>query len=186
MKCCSAKASPCRRIILRPDPASDRDICVSTLMDWVTKLKTGSSPPVDVMPAGNVRIRRNSSEAVWLLPGGTILSRAISASRRMRFKSQRGFHHAYPGHGEGFCRGFTMWPWRFENCRGWLLGKEGCCRRHGTFTRKSTAAYFRNHPTVFTISDFYQGITIIQRTSRHQAYDLHMADRADDDEYWAC
>src|SRR5712664_3230387 len=78
----------------RPDPASDEDLLRVHTADWVRKLKTGTLTASDVMLL-EVPYSKELVEAVWLAAGGTILA-GQSALRG-------GFHHAYPGHGEGFC-----------------------------------------------------------------------------------
>src|SRR5438128_8733889 len=90
-------------------------------------------------------------EAVWLAAGGSIL--AAQSALRDGFASNLsgGFHHAYPGHGEGFCAIHDVAVAIRK------LQVDGAVRRaivvdtdvhHGN----GTAAIFWNEPTVLTIS----------------------------------
>src|SRR5213082_1121935 len=164
---------------LRPNPASDEDVLRVHTPDWVRKLKTGTLTASDVMKL-EVPYSKELVEAVWLAAGGTIL--AGQAALRDGFGSNLsgGFHHAYPGHGEGFCAIHDVAVAIRK------LQADGAVKKvmvvdtdvhHGN----GTAAIFRNDPTVFTIS--------IHQENNYPAHkppstvDLNMADRADDDEY---
>ena len=164
---------------LRPEPASDEDILRVHTADWVRKLKTGTLTAGEVMLL-EVPYSPELVEAVWLAAGGTIL--AAQSALRDGFGSNLsgGFHHAYPGHGEGFCAIHDVAVAIRK------LQSDGAVKKaivvdtdvhHGN----GTAAIFRNDPTVFTIS--------IHQENNYPAHkppssvDLNMADRADDDEY---
>jgi len=164
---------------LRPEPASDEDILRVHTADWVRKLKTGTLTAGGVMLL-EVPYSPELVEAVWLAAGGTIL--AAQSALRDGFGSNLsgGFHHAYPGHGEGFCAIHDVAVAIRK------LQSDGAVKKaivvdtdvhHGN----GTAAIFRNDPTVFTIS--------IHQENNYPAHkppssiDLNMADRADDDEY---
>jgi acetoin utilization deacetylase AcuC-like enzyme len=164
---------------LRPDPASDEDILRVHTPDWVRKLKTGTLTASDVMKL-EVPYSPELVEAVWLAAGGTILAGRSALGDGFASNLSGGFHHAYPGHGEGFCAIHDV---------GVAIRKlqaEGSIKKaivvdtdvhHGN----GTAAIFRNDPTVFTIS--------IHQENNYPAHkppssiDLNMDDRADDDEY---
>jgi acetoin utilization deacetylase AcuC-like enzyme len=167
------------RDFLRPDPASDEDILRVHTPDWVRKLKTGTLTSGEVMLL-EVPYSPELVEAVWLAAGGTVL--AAHSALRDGFGSNLsgGFHHAYPGHGEGFCAIHDVAVAIRK------LQSDGAVKKamvvdtdvhHGN----GTAAIFRNDPTVFTIS--------IHQENNYPAHkppsniDLNMADRADDDEY---
>src|SRR5712692_10268320 len=79
---------------LRPEVASDEDILRVHTADWVRKLKTGTLTASDVMKL-EVPYSAELVQAVWLAAGGSILAAQSALGG--------GFHHAYPGHGEGFC-----------------------------------------------------------------------------------
>src|SRR5437667_4957157 len=164
---------------VRPDPAADEDILPAPTSSSVRKLKAGTLTARDVMKL-EVPYSPELVQAVWLTAAGTIL--AAQSALRDGFGSNLsgGFHHAYPGHGEGFCAIHDVAVAIRK------LQADGAVKKvmvvdtdvhHGN----GTAAIFRNDPTVFTIS--------IHQENNYPAHkppssiDLNMADRADDDEY---
>src|SRR5712664_3372067 len=164
---------------LRPDPASDEDLLRVHTADWVLKLKTGTLTASDVMKL-EVRYSKELVEAVWLAAGGTILAGQCALRDGFGANLSGGFHHAYPGHGEGFCAIHDV----AVGIR--KLQADGAIKNamivdtdvhHGN----GTAAIFQNDPTVFTIS--------IHQENNYPAHkppsniDLNMADRVEDDEY---
>jgi acetoin utilization deacetylase AcuC-like enzyme len=164
---------------LIPNPASDEDILRVHTPDWVRKLKTGTLAASDVMKL-EVPYSPELVEAVWLAAGGTILAGQSALRDGFASNLSGGFHHAYPGHGEGFCAIHDVAVAIRK------LQADGAVKKvmvvdtdvhHGN----GTAAIFRNDPTVFTIS--------IHQENNYPAHkppstiDLHMMDRADDEEY---
>src|SRR5260221_875316 len=164
---------------LRPNPASDEDLLRVHTADWVHKLKTGTLTASEVMKL-EVPYSKELAEAVWLAAGGTILAGHSALRDGFGSNLSGGFHHAYPGHGEGFCAIHDV----AVGIR--KLQADGAVKKamvvdtdvhHGN----GTAAIFRNDPTVFTLS--------IHQESNYPAHkppssiDLNMADRADDEEY---
>ena len=164
---------------LRPNPATDEDILRVHTLDWLRKLKTGTLTASEVMLL-EVPYSLELVEAVWLAAGGTIL--AAQSALRAGFGSNLsgGFHHAHPGHGEGFCAIHDV----AVGIR--KLQADGAVKKamvvdtdvhHGN----GTAAIFQNDPTVFTLS--------IHQENNYPAHkppssiDLNMVDRADNDEY---
>src|SRR5437879_8730416 len=164
---------------LRPNPATDEDILRVHTPDWVRKLKTGTLTASEVMLL-EVPYSRELVEAVWLAAGGTILAAQSALQDGFGSNLSGGFHHAHPGHGEGFCAIHDVAVAIRK------LQADGAIKKaivvdtdvhHGN----GTAAIFRNDPAVFTIS--------IHQENNYPAHkppssvDLNMADRADDDEY---
>jgi len=135
---------------LRPDPASDEDILRVHTLDWVHKLKTGTLTASDVMLL-EVPYSPELVEAVWLAAGGTIL--AAQSALRDGFGSNLsgGFHHAYPGHGEGFCAIHDV-AVAIRKLQADGLVKKAAVVDTDVHHGNGTAAIFRNDPTVFTIS----------------------------------
>src|SRR5713226_8828223 len=168
-----------REDFLRPNPASDEDLLRVHTPDWVRKLKTGTLTASEVMLL-EVPYSPELVEAVWLAAGGTIL--AAQSALRDGFGSNLsgGFHHAHPGHGEGFCAIHDVAVAIRK------LQADGAIKKaivvdtdvhHGN----GTAAIFRNDATVFTLS--------IHQVNNYPAHkppsslDLNMDDRVEDDEY---
>jgi acetoin utilization deacetylase AcuC-like enzyme len=164
---------------LRPDPARDEDILRVHTPEWVSKLKTGTLTASDVMLL-EVPYSKELVEAVWLAAGGTIL--AAQSALRDGFGSNLsgGFHHAYPGHGEGFCAIHDV-AVAIRKLQADGAVKKAIVVDTDVHHGNGTAAIFRNDPRVFTLS--------IHQENNYPAHkppssiDLNMDDRVDDDEY---
>src|SRR5579883_871760 len=85
-----------------PEPATDEDILRVHTQDWVNKLQQDS-----LSIAERVRLEIPYSQAAvrgfWLAAGGSILAGRRALADGFAFNIGGGFHHAFPGHGEGFC-----------------------------------------------------------------------------------
>jgi acetoin utilization deacetylase AcuC-like enzyme len=164
---------------LRPERASDEDILRVHTAEWVRKLKTGALTASDVMLL-EVPYSPELVEAVWLAAGGSILAGQSALRDGFGSNLSGGFHHAYPGHGEGFCAIHDVAVAIRK------LQADGAVKRamvvdtdvhHGN----GTAAIFSKNQTVFTIS--------IHQENNYPAHkppssiDLNMADRVGDEEY---
>src|ERR1700731_2925029 len=164
---------------LEPAAASDDDMLRVHTAEWVRKLRTGTLTASDVMKL-EVPYSPELVEAFWLAAGGTILAGQSALRDGFGANLGGGFHHAYPGHGEGFC---AIHDVAVAIRR---LQADGALRKaivvdtdvhHGN----GTAAIFRNDPSVFTIS-----IHQLNNYPGHKppsSIDLNMADRVDDEEY---
>ncbi len=164
---------------LRPDPATDGDILRVHTPGWVRKLKTGTLTDSEVMLL-EVPYSPELVEAVWLAAGGTILAGQLALRDGFGANLSGGFHHAYPGHGEGFCAIHDV-AVAIRKLQADGAAKKAMVVDTDVHHGNGTAAIFRNDPTVFTIS--------IHQENNYPAHkppssiDLNMADRADDDEY---
>jgi acetoin utilization deacetylase AcuC-like enzyme len=166
---------------LTPDPAADEDMLRVHTSEWVHKLKTGTLTASEIMKL-EIPFSPEAVEACWLAAGGSIL--AGQAAKRDGFGCNLGggFHHAYPGHGEGFCaiHDVAVAIRRLQH--------DGAIRKAmvvdtDVHQGNGTAAIFADDESVFTLS--------IHQENNYPAYkppsdvDLEMADRVEDDEYLA-
>jgi acetoin utilization deacetylase AcuC-like enzyme len=164
---------------LRPEPASDEDILRVHTPEWVRKLKTGTLTASDVMLL-EVPYSPELVEAVWLAAGGTILAAQSALRDGFGANLSGGFHHAYPGHGEGFCAIHDV-AVAIRKLQADGAVKKAMVVDTDVHHGNGTAAIFRNDATVFTIS--------IHQENNYPAHkppssiDLNMADRVADDEY---
>jgi len=164
---------------LRPSGAADEDLVRVHTPEWVRKLRTGTLTHSEVMKL-EVPYSPELVEAVWLAAGGSILAAQSALRDGFGCNLGGGFHHAYPGHGEGFC---AIHDVAVAIRR---LQYDGAIRKaivvdtdvhHGN----GTAAIFANDPSVFTLS--------IHQEDNYPAHkppsslDLDLADRVEDDEY---
>lgn len=165
--------------MLRPEPARDEDILLVHTAEWVKKLKTGTLSYSDVM---RLEVPYSSAlvEAFWLAAGGSIAASRSALRDGFGCNIGGGFHHAYPGHGEGFCaiHDVAVAIRRMQ--------ADGAIQKamvvdtdvhHGN----GTAAIFRKDDTVFTLS--------IHQLNNYPAdkpasdMDLDLEDGTGDEEY---
>jgi len=164
---------------LRPEPASDADMLRVHTKDWVEKLKTGTLTASDVMKL-EVPYSPELVRAFWLAAGGTIVAGESALRDGFACNLGGGFHHAYPGHGEGFCAihdvavAIRTLQARKEIDRAMVVDTDV---HHGN----GTAAIFADDPSVFTLS--------IHQWNNYPAYkphsslDINLEDGVADEEY---
>jgi acetoin utilization deacetylase AcuC-like enzyme len=164
---------------LTPNPATDEDILRVHTAGWVRRLKTGTLTASEEMRL-EVPYSPELVEAFWLAAGGSILAAQSALRDGFGCNLGGGFHHAYPDHGEGFC---ALHDVAVAIRR---LQSDGAIRKalvvdtdvhHGN----GTAAIFRDDTSVFTLSIHQENNYPADKPS--STVDLHMWDRADDEEY---
>jgi acetoin utilization deacetylase AcuC-like enzyme len=88
--------------IVSPQSATDEDVLRVHTPEWVDKLKNNT-----LSASERMRLEIPYSEGVvrgfWLAAGGSILAAQCALQGGFGFNIGGGFHHAFPGHGEGFC-----------------------------------------------------------------------------------
>jgi len=87
---------------VRPESGSDADLLLVHEHGWVKRLKTGTLNPVEALRL-EIPYSPETVEAFWLATSGSILAARLALRDRVGFNIGGGFHHAFPGHGEGFC-----------------------------------------------------------------------------------
>ncbi len=87
---------------VEPQPAADEDILRVHEPGWVQRLKTGTLTPQEILRL-EIPYSKLMVEAFWLATGGTLLAARNALGDRIGLNIGGGFHHAFPGHGEGFC-----------------------------------------------------------------------------------
>lgn len=164
---------------LRPEPASDADILRVHTKDWVEKLKTGTLTASEQMKL-EVPYSPELVRAFWLAAGGTMVAGESALRDGFACNLGGGFHHAYPGHGEGFCAihdvavAIRALQARKEIDRAMVVDTDV---HHGNVT----AAIFAKDPSVFTLS--------IHQWNNYPAYkpqsslDINLEDGVADEEY---
>jgi acetoin utilization deacetylase AcuC-like enzyme len=166
---------------LKPNAASDEDILRVHTPEWVRKLKTGTLTASDVMKL-EVPYSPALVEAVWLAAGGTILAGQSALRDGFGSNLSGGFHHAYPGHGEGFCAIHDV-AVAIRKLQAHGAIKKAIVVDTDVHHGNGTAAIFRNDPTVFTLSIHQENNYPADKPPSN--VDLNMDDRVDDDEYLA-
>ncbi|MGC9945983.1 MAG: histone deacetylase [Bryobacteraceae bacterium] len=87
---------------VQPEPASDADILAVHDPGWVDRLRTGTLSYQEILQL-EVPYSRELVEAFWLAAGGSMLAARLALEQGIGFNVGGGFHHAFRGHGEGFC-----------------------------------------------------------------------------------
>ena len=85
-----------------PQAASDEDVLRVHTPGYVHKLKTNTLDALERMRL-EIPYSRELIEACWLGAGGSILAGQRALKDGVGATIGGGFHHAFPGHGEGFC-----------------------------------------------------------------------------------
>ncbi|MGP0096804.1 MAG: histone deacetylase [Terriglobales bacterium] len=85
-----------------PNVAADQDILLVHTPQYVHKLKTGTLTALEELEL-EVPYSAELVRAYWLAAGGSILAADHALEDGVAISIGGGFHHAFPGHGEGFC-----------------------------------------------------------------------------------
>ena len=135
---------------VEPEPATDDDLMLVHNAGWVNRLRTGTLSLEELLQL-EIPYSKPMQEAFWLAAGGTTLAARLALHDRIGFNIGGGFHHAYPGHGEGFCAIHDVAVAIRCLQRDKLIEKAmvvDCDVHHGN----GTAAIFAQDPSVFTLS----------------------------------
>ncbi|HUI79074.1 MAG TPA: histone deacetylase [Bryobacteraceae bacterium] len=162
-----------------PDPATDADILLVHAPEWVAKLQNGTLAYHEILKL-EIPYSRHMVEAFWAAAGGTILAARLALQTGFGFNVGGGFHHAFAGHGEGFCaiNDIAVAVRRLQ--------KDGVIRRamvvdcdvhHGN----GTAALFAGDQSVFTLS-IHQANNYPSEKPL-SSLDIHLADGTGDQDY---
>jgi len=135
---------------VEPRPASDDDVLRVHDPGWVQRLKTGTLTEAEIVKL-EIPYSREMVEGFWLATGGTILAARNALRDHIGFNIGGGFHHAFPGHGEGFCAihdvAIAIRALQHEHGIGKALVVD-CDVHHGN----GTAAIFAGDKRVLTLS----------------------------------
>jgi acetoin utilization deacetylase AcuC-like enzyme len=85
-----------------PRPATDADVLLVHSPQYVEKLKTGTLTAREELEL-EIPYSPELVRAFWLAAGGSVLAADHALNDGVAISIGGGFHHAFPGHGEGFC-----------------------------------------------------------------------------------
>jgi acetoin utilization deacetylase AcuC-like enzyme len=88
--------------IVTPEPATDEDVLRVHTAEYVHKLKSGTLTASEQMRL-ELPFSQQIVDAFWLAAGGSVLAARCAIQDGFGVNLGGGFHHAFPGHGEGFC-----------------------------------------------------------------------------------
>jgi len=169
------------RDFIEAPPASDEDILLVHKPEYLQKLRENRLSATEILRL-EIPPSPGLFKASVICVGGTILGAKIALEQGVGVHLGGGFHHAFPGHGEGFC------VFNDPACAIKRLQKDGLIKRaliidcdlhHGN----GTAYIFRDDPNVFTFSihqqNNYPGI------KPPSDLDIGLDDGTGDEEYLA-
>ena len=164
---------------LAPQPATDDDILLVHDAGWVTRLRTGTLSYQEILRL-EIPYSRKTVEAFWLAAGGTILAARRALEDGIGFNIGGGFHHAFPGHGEGFCAindiAVAIRVLQHEKAIRRAMVVD-CDVHHGN----GTAAIFAGDDSVFTLSIHHFNNYPTEKPP--SSLDIHLQDGTSDAEY---
>jgi acetoin utilization deacetylase AcuC-like enzyme len=164
---------------VEPEPAADEDLLRVHDAEWVTRLRHGTLTYQDILRL-EIPYSRQMVEAFWLAAGGTMLAARHALAGGVGFNLGGGFHHAFPGHGEGFCaiNDVATAVRRVQHDgavqRAMVVD---CDVHHGN----GTAAVFAGDTSVFTLS--IHQFNNYPTEKPPSSLDIHLADGIGDAEY---
>jgi acetoin utilization deacetylase AcuC-like enzyme len=162
-----------------PQPASDEDVLLVHEKRWVDCLRHGTLSFQDIMRL-EIPYSRKMVEGFWLMAGGTIDSARAALRDGIGFNIGGGFHHAFRGHGEGFCAiNDIAIAIRRLQCD--ELIRKALVIDTDVHQGNGTAAIFANDDTVFTIS--LHQLNNYPTEKPPSNIDVNLADGVGDDEY---
>jgi acetoin utilization deacetylase AcuC-like enzyme len=135
---------------LKPEAAADEDVLRVHTVEWVRKLRNDSLTLSERMKL-EIPLSESTVNAFWLAAGGSILAGRRAIEEGFAANLSGGFHHAFPGHGEGFCMihdvGVAIRTLQASGAIATAMVVDTDVH-HGN----GTAAIFGNDPSVFTLS----------------------------------
>ena len=164
---------------LEPRPAADEDLMLVHQRGWVQRLKNGTLDYLELIKL-EIPYSQKMVQGFWLAAGGTILAARRALQDGVGFNIGGGFHHAFPGHGEGFCAindvAVAISKLQQEKCieRAMVVDVD-------VHDGNGTAGVFAGDPTVFTLSIHqFHNYPAIKPPS---TIDIDLEDGAGDEEY---
>src|SRR5579864_6003864 len=164
---------------LKPEPATDADILRVHTTDYIHSIKSGTLSASEQMileiPVGPETVR-----AFWLSAGGSILAGQRAMKDGFSANIGGGFHHAYSGHGEGFCM-INDVAIAIRRLQADATVTNAMVVDTDVHHGNGTAAIFAKDETVFTLSIHQERNYPSPKPPSN--IDLHLPDRIGDDEY---
>jgi acetoin utilization deacetylase AcuC-like enzyme len=133
-----------------PDPIPEDDLMLAHDAAWVRKLRDGALSYSEILRL-EIPYSRRMVEGFFLAAAGTTLAVRLALDQSVCYHLGGGFHHAFAGHGEGFCAINDMAVAIRVLARDALIRRAmivDCDVHHGN----GTASIFAHDPSVFTLS----------------------------------
>ena len=164
-----------------PRPAKDRDILLVHDAAYLDKLKNGTLTDAEIFSL-EMPFSKELVSASLLCCGGTMLAAGIALDSKLGIHIGGGFHHAFPGHGEGFCalNDIAVAIRRVITDKRVKKALVIDCDLHHA---NGTAVIFKDDPSVFTFSIHQENNYPFLKPKSNR--DIGLRDRATDKEYLA-
>ncbi len=162
------------RPVVTPEAATDADILLVHTKAWMEGLRDGTLRAAEVQRL-EIPWSPATARAFWLSAGGTILAARLALDHGGAYNIGGGFHHAFPGHGEGFCAIHDVAVAIRK------LGQRAIVVDVDVHHGNGTAAIFAGEEAVYTLSIHqFHNYPFVKPPSD---CDLHLADGVEDEEY---
>jgi acetoin utilization deacetylase AcuC-like enzyme len=145
----------------------------------VTRLKHGTLDYLELLKL-EIPYSHQMVQAFWLAAGGTTLAARLALDQRIGFNVGGGFHHAFPGHGEGFCAIHDV-AVAIRKLQAEKRIERAMVVDVDVHDGNGTAAIFAGDQTVFTLS--IHQLNNYPSIKPPSTLDVDMEDGAGDDEY---
>ena len=165
--------------IVAPVPAADEDVLLVHTADWVGKLKNDTLTLSERLRV-EIPYSPETVEAFWLSAGGSILAGRHALADGAAVNLSGGFHHAYPGHGEGFCMIHDV-AVAIRRLQADGAIKTAMVVDTDVHQGNGTAAIFMKDPSVFTLSIHQENNYPVPKELSD--LDIGLADGTSDAEY---
>jgi acetoin utilization deacetylase AcuC-like enzyme len=164
---------------IEPEAASDEDVLRVHTPAWVRKLQTDSLTLSERMKL-EIPFSEATVEAFWLAAGGSALAGRLALQDGFAANLSGGFHHAYPGHGEGFCMIHDV-AIAIRALQASKAIRTAMTVDTDVHHGNGTAAIFANDPSVFTFSIHQENNYPLPKPPSDE--DIGLEDGARDAEY---
>jgi len=165
--------------IVAPAPAADEDVLLVHTAEWVAKLKSDTLTLSERLRV-EIPYSPETVEAFWLSAGGSLLAGRHALADGSAVNLSGGFHHAYPGHGEGFCMIHDV-AVAIRRLQADGAIKTAMVVDTDVHQGNGTAAIFRKDPNVFTLSIHQENNYPVPKEISD--LDIGLADGTGDTEY---
>ncbi|MFB3825802.1 MAG: histone deacetylase [Bryobacteraceae bacterium] len=169
----------CENDFVSPEPAGDEDLLLVHEPGWIERLKNGTLGYREIVKL-EIPYSQKTMQAFWLAAGGSMLAARLACEHGIALNLGGGFHHAFAGHGEGFCAINDVAVAVRRAQRDGLAHRVmvvDCDVHHGN----GTAAIFAGDRTVFTLS--IHQFNNYPAEKPPSSLDIHLADGVGDEEY---
>jgi len=165
--------------ILVPHPATDADVLLVHTPQWVNKLQHNRLTLSERMLL-EIPYSKDVVEAFWVAAGGSILAGRCALQDGFGVNLGGGFHHAFPGRGEGFCMIHDV-AIAIRRLQADGLIHRAMVVDTDVHQGNGTAAIFADDSDVFTFSIHQENNYPMPKPPSD--VDINIEDAAEDDEY---